>query len=99
MPTPIRLALLGLLPALLSACSSAPDLAPIPPVVVKVPVAPDLPADATTPCANPDAVAADILTDVDLAGLTAQWKVTALCNGAKLTAVGKALDGLPPATP
>jgi hypothetical protein len=79
--------------ATLSACSSdqPTKLAPIPPVVVKVPVTPELPADATTPCAVPQVDAADIVTDVDLAGLVARWRVTALCNGRKLEAIGGAL--------
>jgi hypothetical protein len=82
---------------MLCACSSSPkpQPAPIPPVVVKVPTWPDLPADATTPCPRPRGNPADILTDVDLAGLAARWRVTALCNAGKLSAVGEALKKEP----
>lgn len=79
--------------ATLSACSSSQPIkpAPIPPVIVKVPVHPDLPAGATKPCEPPRIAAEDIVTDVDLAGLAARWRVTALCNAAKLEAIGTAL--------
>ena len=84
---------------MLSACSSSQPTkpAPIPPVIVKVPVAPDLPADATKPCEEPRGNPDDIMTDVDLAGLAGHWRVTALCNARKLTAVGEALK--PPVAP
>jgi hypothetical protein len=82
---------------MLSACSSSPSIkpAPIPPVVVKVPVAPELPADATEPCANPNVHPDDVQTDVDLAGLAARWRATALCNARKIKAIGEALKKEP----
>lgn len=60
-------------PALLGACST--DIykpAPIPPAVETVAVYRDLPPSLLKPCDKPKWDPADIMTDVDLLGLTAR---------------------------
>lgn len=70
-------------------CSSKPpELQPIPPEVIEVPVYRELPAGSTDPCPRPHATADDIQSDVDLTGLLAQWITTAICDEGKLKAIG-----------
>ena len=74
---------------MLYGCSSKPpELQPIPPEVIEVPVYRELPAGSTDPCPEPHGVADEVVTDVDLTGLLAQWIVTARCNARKLKAIG-----------
>lgn len=74
---------------MLSACSSGPDLQPIPSTIVKVPTYVRLPYGATEPCPEPQLSAADITRGVDALGAAAQWKATARCNAGKLRAIDK----------
>lgn len=83
---------MALLIAMLSGCSSRPEVyqpAPIPPTIVKVRTFVPLPKDATKPCEEPKIDEADIVTGVDAIGAAARWKATSRCNARKLEAIGK----------